>query len=184
MYYYSGVIWICMYSVLFAYGEQNLFDKKCKRECDTQYGTYDCWKTTIDGFTYGLSTSMINYCQVILQVRQKIDEKFSWYNVSRDLLTKQINEYNLDSKARQITKNDAKQIVTTLLNKCFYTSSSSISSIQPSCPSCSKQEIKLIKESRLFSLFSSVSCFVLIFVIILLYALHINSTRRSYQSIG
>jgi hypothetical protein len=48
-----------------------------RRECDTTRGSLDCWKATTDGFTYGLSTAMIDYCQVILQIRQMADDKVS-----------------------------------------------------------------------------------------------------------
>jgi hypothetical protein len=40
-----------------------------RRNCNTEEGSLDCWKETTDGFTYGLSTTMIDFCQTILKIR-------------------------------------------------------------------------------------------------------------------
>lgn len=45
------------------------FDVTFRRNCDTETGSLDCWKETTDGFSYGLSTAMIDFCQVILKIR-------------------------------------------------------------------------------------------------------------------
>jgi hypothetical protein len=39
-----------------------------RRKCNIEQGTTDCWKATTDGFAYGLSTAMIDFCQVILKI--------------------------------------------------------------------------------------------------------------------
>jgi hypothetical protein len=41
----------------------------------------------------------------------------SWYNISHSILSKQIDEYNLDEKVRQLSKKDIEQVATSLLNK-------------------------------------------------------------------
>jgi hypothetical protein len=46
-----------------------------RRNCNTVQGSLDCWKTTTDGFAYGLATSMIDFCQVIIKIRDLPDEK-------------------------------------------------------------------------------------------------------------
>jgi hypothetical protein len=46
-----------------------------RRNCNTVQGSLDCWKTTTDGFAYGLATSMIDFCQVIIKIRDFPDEK-------------------------------------------------------------------------------------------------------------
>jgi hypothetical protein len=46
-----------------------------RRKCNTEEGTLDCWKETTDGFAYGLSTAMIDYCQVILKIRDLTTDK-------------------------------------------------------------------------------------------------------------
>ena len=48
-----------------------------RRDCNTEYGSLDCWKATAGAFTYGLSTSMIDFCQVILQIHNLTNEKVS-----------------------------------------------------------------------------------------------------------
>ena len=40
-----------------------------RRQCNTAEGSLECWTKTTDGFSYGLATSMIDFCQVILKVR-------------------------------------------------------------------------------------------------------------------
>ncbi|CAF1564391.1 unnamed protein product [Adineta ricciae] len=162
-----------------------LFIVATTRTCNTKYGTMNCWQSTIDGFTYGLSTTMVDYCQVTLQLSQIKDEKqkLLWYNTSRDILTEQINAYNLDKMDRQLSKHDVEQIATTLLNKCF-NSPLTISSPQPTCPSCSKDEKRSIKQWNLICLISLTISVLLIFAIIVMYTFQTKSTYRSYQSIG
>jgi hypothetical protein len=89
-----------------------------RRECNTEYGTLDCWKRTTNGFSYGLSTAMIDYCQLILQLHQNNNE--SLYNISQNILIKEIDKYNIDKKIRQLTNNDIKQVSISLLNKVKY----------------------------------------------------------------
>ncbi len=94
-------IFICMISTVFAYRE--LYESKCKyelistilcyicqvfltrRNCNTEEGTLACWKTTTDGFTYGLSTTMIDFCQVILKIRNLTNEKVC--QISKDIIS-------------------------------------------------------------------------------------------------
>ena len=106
-----------------------------RRECNTKYGSLDCWTTTTDVFAYGLSSSMIEYCQVLIQlgqltnyqvcsflsercgvVHQHCLSKVSWYNLSRDLLVKELNGYNLNPDVRQAKKGDMRKVVVRLLN--------------------------------------------------------------------
>jgi hypothetical protein len=109
--------------------EKNAFDSR--RECNTEHGSLDCWTTTADGFAYGLSSSMVEYCQVLIQLGQLTDSqvcsllsrsvhsclsKVSWYNLSRDLLVDELNEYNLNSLVRQLTKDDLEQVARQLLD--------------------------------------------------------------------
>lgn len=42
-----------------------------RRNCNTEEGSFECWKTTTDGFAYGVSTAMIDFCQTILQNRPR-----------------------------------------------------------------------------------------------------------------
>lgn len=58
---------------------------------------------------------MIDYCQVILELHQ-VNGK-SWYNTSRDILLKQIVLYNLNTKVRQLSKQDIEQVSISLLDK-------------------------------------------------------------------
>ncbi len=46
-----------------------------RRECNTEHGSIDCWEKTTDGFAYGLATTMVDYCQVILELRQMSHDK-------------------------------------------------------------------------------------------------------------
>ncbi len=48
-----------------------------RRNCNTEEGSLECWKATTDGFAYGLSTAMIDFCQVILKLRNLTNEKVS-----------------------------------------------------------------------------------------------------------
>jgi hypothetical protein len=75
----------------------------------------DCWKETTDGFTYGLSTAMIDYCQVILQLRQLNNN--SWYTTSREMLMQQIEKYSVEKNVRQLTKDEIKQVSILILDK-------------------------------------------------------------------
>ena len=42
-----------------------------RRECTAADGSVDCWRTTADGFAYGLAAAMVDYCQSILKLRQE-----------------------------------------------------------------------------------------------------------------
>ncbi len=75
----------------------------------------DCWKQTTDGFTYGLSTAMIDYCQVILQLQQM--NRNSWYNISLDVLMQQVKRYSVEKDVRQLAKNDIEQVSILILDK-------------------------------------------------------------------
>jgi hypothetical protein len=46
-----------------------------RRNCNTMLGSLDCWKETTDGFSYGLATSMVDFCQVILKIRDFSNDK-------------------------------------------------------------------------------------------------------------
>ncbi len=43
--------------------------------------------------------------------------KESWYNITCDILAKQIEQYELDGKVRQLSKDNIKQIAVSLLDK-------------------------------------------------------------------
>lgn len=86
-----------------------------RRDCNTKHGSLECWQQTTDGFTYGLSTAMIDYCQVILQLRQTTHP--SWYNTSRDILIEQIREYDLNNSTHQLSKNDIERVALLILDK-------------------------------------------------------------------
>jgi len=43
--------------------------------------------------------------------------KLSWYNISHNILSKQIDEYNFNKKVRQVSKKGIEQVATSLLNK-------------------------------------------------------------------
>ena len=86
-----------------------------RRDCNSRHGTLECWQQTTDGFTYGLSTAMIDYCQVVLQLRQMNNP--SWYNISRDILIERIEKYNLDKSLHQLNKTDIEQVSLLILNK-------------------------------------------------------------------
>jgi hypothetical protein len=45
------------------------------------------------------------------------DIKESWYNISRDILTKQIEKYELDNEVRQLTKENIELIAVSLLDQ-------------------------------------------------------------------
>jgi len=75
----------------------------------------DCWKETTDGFTYGLSTAMIDYCQVILQLRQLNNN--SWYTTSSEMLMQQIQKFSVEKNVRQLTKDEIKQVSILILDK-------------------------------------------------------------------
>jgi hypothetical protein len=45
------------------------------------------------------------------------DIKESWYNISRDILTKQIEQYELDEEVQQLTKENIEQIAMSLLDQ-------------------------------------------------------------------
>jgi hypothetical protein len=45
-----------------------------RRQCNIEQGTLDCWTTTVDAFAYGLSSAMIDYCQLILHLRSLNNE--------------------------------------------------------------------------------------------------------------
>lgn len=75
----------------------------------------DCWKETTDGFTYGLSTAMIDYCQVILQLQQMNNN--SWKNTSHDILVQQIQKYSVEKNVRQLTKDKIEQVAILILDK-------------------------------------------------------------------
>jgi hypothetical protein len=61
---------------------------------------------------------MIDYCQVILQLRQMNSQ--SWYNISRDILIREIDNYDLNKKVHQLTKNDIELVAISLLNQVKY----------------------------------------------------------------
>jgi hypothetical protein len=61
---------------------------------------------------------MIDYCQVILQLRQMNSQ--SWYNISRDILIREIDNYDLNKKVHQLTKNDIELVAISLLNRVKY----------------------------------------------------------------
>ena len=86
-----------------------------RRECNTEHGTIECWKQTTDGFTYGLSTAMVDYCQMISQLQQ-LDEN-TWYNTSRDILKQQIQRYSIENGVRQLSKDDVEHVAMLILDK-------------------------------------------------------------------
>lgn len=75
----------------------------------------ECWQQTTDGFTYGLSTAMIDYCQVVLQLRQMNNPL--WYNISRDILIERIQKYDLVKSIHQLKKTDIEQVSLLILDK-------------------------------------------------------------------
>ncbi|CAF1082408.1 unnamed protein product [Adineta steineri] len=178
---YGNAILICMF--LIVSGHRESFDTKCKRSCNTQKGSTECWKTTTDGFASGLSAAMIDFCQVVLKVRYLTNETESWYGISRNILTKQIEEYEHEDGVRQLSTEDIKLIAISLLDKCFNSSSSSPSS-EPSCPLCSENEIKTVKKWRLSSiLLFSITVFFTI-IIMLIYTHYTYHVQRSYVSVN
>lgn len=44
-----------------------------RRGCSTTKGSLECWKSTTDGFTYGLSTAMVDFCRVVINLRNLTD---------------------------------------------------------------------------------------------------------------
>ena len=52
-----------------------LNDLFIRRSCNTVQGSLDCWTKTTDGFAYGLSTAMIDFCQTILKIRNLANVK-------------------------------------------------------------------------------------------------------------
>jgi preprotein translocase subunit SecG len=181
--YYGSILFVLISLFLTVYSKRDLFTQKCKRECNSEHGTMDCWKQTTDGFTYGLSTAMIDYCQVILQLQQM--DRNSWYNISLDVLMQQVKRYSVEKDVRQLAKNDIEQVSILILDKCFNPSSSSVPLVsQPPCPSCSLKEVQLIKQWRLITIILTAICILFFLLILLLYTFHIRSTRRSYESIS
>ncbi|CAF1610839.1 unnamed protein product [Rotaria magnacalcarata] len=182
MYYNSGTFLMFIYFIITAWAERESFEKKCKRQCNVEHGSLNCWRATTDGFTYGLSTAMVDYCQALLQLRQTADDKESWYNISRYILIQQIGNYDIARKARQLTKTDISHVATSLLDKCFHDTTST-SSVQPSCPLCSKAQSNLIIQTRTLSLILISGCVIFIVFIVLLHAFYSYHSHRSYQSI-
>ncbi|CAF3757976.1 unnamed protein product [Rotaria socialis] len=95
MHWNIGVISIFLCTIIAVCGRRDAFETKCKRTCNTLYGSLGCWSETADGFAYGLSTAMIDYCQVILNIRLLTSETGSWYNASHAILAEQIKQYSL-----------------------------------------------------------------------------------------
>jgi hypothetical protein len=58
-----------------------------------------------DKFRYISSTEMFHF-----------DIKESWYNISRDILSQQIKQYDLDNEVQQLDRNDVEAIAVTLLD--------------------------------------------------------------------
>ncbi|CAF2437714.1 unnamed protein product [Rotaria sp. Silwood2] len=170
MHWNIGVISIFLCTIIIVFGRRDLFEKKCKRKCDTAGGSLECWKETTDGFAYGLSTAMIDFCQE------------TWYNISREILAEQIEKYELDEEVQQLTKENIEQIAMSLLDNCFY-ASSSITSLEPSCPSCSEAQTKLMKQWGIASIILISIGLLLVFIVLILFAFYIYYTRRSYISI-
>ena len=111
------------------------------RKCNTEKGTLACWKSTTDGFAYGLSTAMIDFCQTILALRNLPGSQVSprsmcfvvhsihsrpqesWRTTSREILQKQIADYDLAKGTRQLTKEEVTQAAVLLLDKvCSFVS--------------------------------------------------------------
>ncbi|CAF3702238.1 unnamed protein product [Rotaria socialis] len=182
MHYNSGIFLMSIYFTITVSAERESFEKKCKRECNVEHGSLNCWRTTTDGFTYGLSTAMIDYCQALLQLRQTTDDKESWYDICRYILIQQIENYDIARKVRQLTKKDISDVATSLLDKCFHDTTST-ASVQPSCPLCSKTQSNLIKQTRTLSLILISGYVLLIVFIVFLHTFHSYHSHRSYQSI-
>ncbi|CAF2110574.1 unnamed protein product [Rotaria magnacalcarata] len=157
MHWNIGVISIFLCTIIAVCGRRDAFETKCKRTCNTMYGSLGCWSETTDGFAYGLSTAMIDYCLVILNIRFLTNETVRWYNASQDI----------------------EQIATSLLESCF-NSSSPITLTEPSCPSCSEAQLKIIKQWRLSSIIIISIGALFFFITVSLYAFYNHYTNRSY----
>ncbi|UJR26824.1 hypothetical protein I4U23_008137 [Adineta vaga] len=181
MHFHIIVCWTFLCILLPVSGRRDLFDTKCTRECNTVEGSLACWTATTDGFAYGLSTAMIDFCQVILKVRELANETESWYNISRNILMKQIENYELE-EVRQLKKSDIEAIAISLLNKC-YNASSLINSFEPPCPSCTNEQNKLIKQWQVSSIVIYSIGLFLVIIVLLLYFLYTYYVRRSYVTI-
>ncbi|CAF1596241.1 unnamed protein product [Rotaria magnacalcarata] len=179
MHWNIGVISIFLCTIIAVCGRRDAFETKCKRTCNTMYGSLGCWSETTDGFAYGLSTAMIDYCLVILNIRFLTNETVRWYNASRAILAEQIEQYSLTNDVKQLTKEDIEQIATSLLESCF-NSSSPITLTEPSCPSCSEAQLKIIKQWRLSSIIIISIGALFFFITVSLYAFYNHYTNRSY----
>ncbi|CAF4613317.1 unnamed protein product [Rotaria socialis] len=164
MHWNIGVISIFLCTIIAVCGRRDAFETKCKRTCNTLYGSLGCWSETADGFAYGLSTAMIDYCQVILNIR---------------LLTSETDK----DDAKQLTKENIEQIATSLLESCF-DSSSPITLTEPSCPSCSEEQLKIIKQWRLSSIIIISIGALFFFITVFLYAFYNHYTNRSYTPLA
>lgn len=150
---------------------------------------------------------MIDYCRLIenlVRISSNDTNQLNWYNISRTILHEQINQFNLNNKARQLHKNDIEDIANVLLNKviklqllidrrnasvlllllqCFSRISTTQHS-QPPCPSCSNKELQMIKQWELSSFLLIGFSLILFCLILFLYTFHHHIFSRSYQYIG
>ncbi|CAF1476184.1 unnamed protein product [Adineta ricciae] len=181
MYFRRAVYGILLFMLTSVIGRRDLFNTKCTRQCNTAEGSLECWTKTTDGFSYGLATSMIDFCQVILKVRELTDETNSWYTVARDLLKEQIEKYEIGG-ARQLSSEAVEEVAISLLDKCYNASSTIISS-EPPCPSCTTEQNRLVKQWQLSSIVIYSVGLGLVLITLILYSLHSYHIRRSYASI-
>jgi len=81
-------------------------------------GTVDCWKRTTNSFAYGLSTALVDYCQLI----QHLDSN-QWLNTTKTILFQQIDKYNINPKVRQLKKSDIQDLSLLLIHQVYTTPS-------------------------------------------------------------
>ncbi|CAM4785158.1 unnamed protein product [Rotaria magnacalcarata] len=66
MHWNIGVISIFLCTIIAVCGRRDAFETKCKRTCNTMYGSLGCWSETTDGFAYEdieqIATSLLESC--------------------------------------------------------------------------------------------------------------------------
>lgn len=139
----------------------------------------NCWRETADGFAYGLASAMTDYCQIILKLRQEMNNTNDWFEKSQTILSEQIQSYEIEDDVLQLTKDDITNIAQILLNQCFNTTMTSVAG-EPTCTTCAENDEQLITRLRLSTVILSSVAALLILLTLVSYSLQSVQIRRSY----
>lgn len=181
MYFNHVVLWIFCSICCSTLASRDIYETKCTRGCSTTQGSLDCWKATTDGFTYGLSSAMVDFCRIVLKLRNLTDSE-NWHRIAGDMLNKHINDYEIDSDVRQISRDDMKLVATSLLDRCFNASTTTTAS-EPTCSSCPDSENTRIKQWQISTIALISFAGALTIILFVLHFLQAHRTNRSYVSL-